>query len=105
MRGPSAGEDALEFAAKAVRAKSANVADKDGVPLFKWADIDDARLCMSKGACNRNAALLLATCYALPMKVDHYNDAHPGQEPIQVPFDLSEDIEDLKIANGLEEAA
>jgi hypothetical protein len=78
---------------------------KDGVPLFKWADIDDAPFVHVEKSVQQERRSIASDCYALAMKVEHYNDAHLGQEPIQVPFDFSEDIEEMKIANGLEEAA
>jgi hypothetical protein len=37
------------------------------------------------------------------MKVDHYNAAHPKEEPLQVPFNFEEDIEEMKIAKGIGE--
>jgi hypothetical protein len=37
------------------------------------------------------------------MKVDHYNATHPGEDPLQIPFNFEEDIEEMKIANGLDE--
>ena len=39
------------------------------------------------------------------MKVDHYNATHPKEEPIQVIFNFDEDIEEMKIAKGIEEFA
>ena len=35
------------------------------------------------------------------MKVDHYNEAHPDEDDIQIIMDFEEDIEEMKIANGL----
>ena len=35
------------------------------------------------------------------MKQDRYNEAHPEEEPIQIPMDFEDDVEEMKIANGL----
>lgn len=36
------------------------------------------------------------------MKVEHYNDAHPNEEQIEMIWDFAEDILEGKIENGLE---
>lgn len=35
------------------------------------------------------------------MKVDHYNATHPDEEALQIVFNFEEDIEEMKIAKGL----
>ncbi len=78
---------------------------KDGLPLFRWADIDDApRAHVEKGV-QYERQQIVGDCYALTMKIDHYNAEHPGEEPLQLPFDFTDDIAELKIANGIKEAA
>lgn len=42
-------------------------------------------------------------CYALAMKIDHYNDAHPDDEPLQAVFDFTDDVEEMKIEAGLDD--
>ena len=42
-------------------------------------------------------------CFALAMKLEHYNVAHPQEEPLQTSFSFEEDIEEMKIARGLDE--
>jgi hypothetical protein len=39
------------------------------------------------------------------MNVDHYNATHLDEEPLQVPFKFEEDIEEMKIAKGLDSEA
>ena len=39
------------------------------------------------------------------MKIDHYNAEHAAEEPLQVVFNFEEDIEEMKIAKGLDEEA
>ena len=78
---------------------------KDGLPLFKWADIDLApRSHVEKGAQGERRSIA-NDCFALAMKVDHYNAKHPEEEPLQVIFNFQEDIEEMKIAKGIEDDA
>ena len=36
------------------------------------------------------------------MKIDHYNDEHPSEEPLPSLFDFADDVEEMKIAAGLD---
>lgn len=80
----------------------ARTKDKNGLPLFKWADIDvAARSHVEKGA-QYERQQIVSNCYALAMKIEHYNSVHPDEEPLQIPFDFEPDVEELKIANGVD---
>ena len=74
---------------------------KDGAPLFQWADIDDAPRPHVEKSVQQERRSIVSDCYALLMKVEHYNEAHPNEEPIQLILDFQEDVEELKIAEGL----
>ena len=74
---------------------------KDGQSLFEWADIDDAPRLHVEKSFQQERRSIASDCYALVMKVDHYNEAHPDEEPIQIIMDFEEDIEEMKIARGL----
>lgn len=76
---------------------------KDGLPLFKWADIDVAPRGHVEKGIQGERRQIANDCFALAMKVDHYNAIHPGEEPLQVPFNFEEDIEEMKIAKGIED--
>jgi hypothetical protein len=39
------------------------------------------------------------------MKVGHYNATHPSEEPLQLILNFEEDIEEMKIAKGIEDDA
>jgi hypothetical protein len=43
----------------------------------------------------------VSDCYALAMKIEHYNAAHPTEEPLQTVLNFEDDVEELKIANGI----
>jgi hypothetical protein len=76
---------------------------KDGTSLFEWADIDDApRLHVEKNV-QQERRSIASDCYALMMKVEHYNATHPNEEPIQLILQFEDDINEMKMANGLHE--
>ena len=78
---------------------------KDGLPLFQWADIDVApRSHVEKGIQGERRSIA-NDCFALAMKVEHYNATHPSEERIQIPFNFEEDIEEMKISRGLSDEA
>ena len=77
----------------------------DGFPLFKWADIDVAPRGHVEKGIQGERRQIANDCFALAMKVDHYNATHPEDEPLEVPFNFEEDIEEMKIARGLDSEA
>ena len=90
-------------AAKARHLCRFRVHGKDGFPLFKWADIDLAlRSHVEKGVQGERRSIV-NDCFALAMKVDHYNAKHRNEEPLQIIFNFEEDIEEMKIAKGIED--
>lgn len=74
---------------------------RDGLPLFEWADIDDAPRPHVEKSVQQERRSIASDCYALLMKVEHYNEAHTDEEPIQLILDFGEDVEEMKIADGL----
>jgi len=75
---------------------------RDGLPLFKWADIDVAPRAHVEKGIQGERRQIANDCFALAMKVDHYNATHSDDEPLQIVFNFEEDIEEMKIAKGLE---
>lgn len=78
---------------------------KDGLPLFKWADIDIAPRSHVQKGIQGERRQIVNDCFALAMKIEHYNAAHPKEEPLQAVFAFDEDIEEMKIARGIGKAA
>ena len=76
---------------------------KNGLPLFVWGDIDDAPRTHVEKSVQQERRSIASDCYALAMKVDHYNDEHPNDTPLQIVFDFEEDVEEMKIAQGLDD--
>ena len=75
---------------------------RDGVTLFQWADIDDAPRAHVEKSVQQERRSIVSDCYALLMKVEHYNETHSDEEPIQLILNFEDDVEELKIADGLE---
>jgi len=89
-------------AGRRYRAKIAARVTKGGLPLFVWADIDDApRSHVEKGIAQKRQQLV-DDGFRLRMDVDHYNWAHPAEEPIQLILDITEDVEERMIDEGIE---
>lgn len=78
---------------------------KGGAPLFVWADIDDAPRTHVEKNVQQERRQIASHCYALAMKVDHYNDAHPGEDQIPLVLDFSDDVEEMKIADNPDDEA
>lgn len=76
---------------------------KDGLPLFKWADIDVAERSHVEKGIQGERRSITNDCFSLAMKVDHYNAIHPEDDPLQVVFNFEEDVIEMKIAKGLED--
>ncbi len=82
----------------------ANIGSKDGAPLFKWADIDLApRKHVEKGVQGERRSIV-NDCFALAMKIEHYNAKHPKEKPLQAVFNFEEDMEEMRIARGIKAA-
>ncbi len=75
----------------------------NGLPLFVWGDIDDAPRPHVEKSVQQERRSIANDCYALAMKIDHYNDAHPDEEPLQGIFDFTDDVEEMKIEDGLDD--
>ena len=74
---------------------------KDGKPLFEWADIDVAPRAHVEKNVQQERRSIVQDCYALQMKVEHYNEMHPDEEPLQLILDFEDDVEELKVAYGV----
>jgi len=66
-----------------------------------WDDIDS----ISRGHAERGFAhrrkSIVGDCHQLKIDVDHFNDVHPNEEPIQVYFDFTDDLEERKIGEDM----
>ena len=70
-----------------------------GVQLSLWADIDRnaSHSFMQKSAGQRRRGMV-NDAFQLKMDLDHYNEANPGQEPIPLILDLTDDVAEMEAA-------
>ncbi len=82
-----------------IRAKLADYKGP-GQPSF-WGDIDTApRSHVVKSIAQRRRAMV-DDAYAVRLEVDHYNEYHPEEPPIQLSLNFEEDVEEKLVAAGL----
>ena len=74
---------------------------QDGQSLFEWADIDDAPRLHVEKSVQQERRSIASDCYALVMKVEHYNEAHPEEDPIQIIMNFEDDVVEMKVMRGL----
>lgn len=92
-------------AGRRYRAKHAVRGSKNGRQGSFWADIDLApRTHMEKAFAQRRQQVV-GDCYQLRQDVDHFNSVHPDQPPVQLILDFTADVEEMLIADGIEDAA
>ena len=91
---------------KAYRANHAvTVPSGNGKQLTFWIDIDEApRKFMHKSLVQRREQMV-GDGLQLTLDMDHWNRVNPKEEPIELPMDLSPDIEWRKNVSGEDEKA
>ena len=92
-------------AGRTYRANHAVRATQEGKQTSFWADIDTAPRSHMEKAFQQRRKHIVGECYQLSLDVDHYNDIKADDPPIQIVFDFSDDVEERKVAAGLDEAA
>ena len=78
---------------------------KGGETLFEWADIDTAPRTHVEKSLQQRRQQIVGDCHQLRLDTDHWNDTHPDQEQIEMIYDFTDDVEEMLIAEGIEEAA
>ena len=97
-------ETRIDKAGRRYRAKlPAKTKTKDGLPLFVWADTDDAPRSHVEKNVQHERKQLVAHGYAIQMIVDHYNDEHLDEPPLPLILDITDDVAEMKIANGIDD--
>lgn len=65
---------------------------RDGEQLYLWDDIDTASREHMQRAFSQRRKQIVGDCCQLKVDVDHYNDVHEDEEPIQLVLDFSDDV-------------
>jgi hypothetical protein len=81
-----------------VRAKHAARIREDGKQVTLWADIRTANPNHMSRAFQQRRKQIVGDCWQLRCDVDSYNDNRRPEEPIQVIFDFTLDLEELEAA-------
>ncbi|MCY4395022.1 MAG: hypothetical protein OXC10_07815 [Rhodospirillaceae bacterium] len=93
------GEYATDRMGRRYRKNHAVRVTKGGVQYTMWAILGhSAREHMHKAFIQRREQIV-GDCFQLATDVDVYNDFHNDQEPIQIPFDFRDDVEERKLWN------
>ncbi|KAK0360602.1 hypothetical protein LTR94_026679, partial [Friedmanniomyces endolithicus] len=67
-----------------------------GQQLSLWADIDTApREFLEKSFGQRRQAIV-GDCFQIKQDIDHFNDEHPGEQPIQIILDFTDDVAEME---------
>jgi hypothetical protein len=81
-----------------VRAKHAARIRENGKQVTFWADIRTATPTHMERAFGQRRKQILGDCRQLKADVDSYNDNRQPEEPIQVVFNFTKDLEELEAA-------
>lgn len=81
---------------RSYRANHAVVFTKNGVQQSFWIDIDEASRGLMHRSLQTRRKQMLGDAYQLALDRDHWNSIHPDEEPIQISFDFTDDIEERK---------
>ena len=85
------------------RAKHAVRKWQSGRQFSFWADIDVAPRAHMQQAFSQRRKQIVGDCHQLRLDVDHYNSVRSDEEPIQLILDFTEDVEEMLIAEGVED--
>ncbi len=87
------------------RAKHAVRAERGGKQYSFWADIDTAPRGHMEKAFAQRRRQIVNDSHQLRLDVDHYNSVHPDQAQIQLVLDFTDDVAEMLVAEGIEDAA
>jgi hypothetical protein len=45
--------------------------------------------------------MIVGYCYQLHVDVDHYNDEHPAEEPLQLVMNFEDDVAEMMVVAGI----
>jgi hypothetical protein len=66
-----------------------------------WGDMDTSpRSHVAKNVQQRRR-VIVGHCYQVQVDVDHYNDDHPDQDPLQTVMNFEDDVAEMMVAAGI----
>ncbi|MCA1404665.1 hypothetical protein I6F26_10315 [Ensifer sp. IC3342] len=91
-------EKRVDAKGRKYRAKHSVRTNIGGVQMSLWADIDNApRSFMEKSFSQRRKAIA-DDCYQIKQDIDHFNDERPGELPIPMILDFTDDVAEMEAA-------
>jgi hypothetical protein len=91
-------EKRLDAKGRRYRAKHSVRTWIGGQQLSLWADIDTApREFLEKSFAQRRQSIV-NDCFQIKQDVDHFNDERPGEQPIQLIIDFTDDVAEMEAA-------
>lgn len=69
-----------------------------GRQLSLWADIDTAPRSFMEKSFGQRRRSIVDDCFQVKQDVDHFNDEHTGEPPIQIVLDFADDVAEMEAA-------
>jgi hypothetical protein len=92
-------------AGRRYRAKHAVRDTVNGKQTSFWADIDTAPRTHIEKAFGQRRRQVIGDCHQLRLDVDHFNSVHPDQEQYNLILDFTDDVEEMLVAEQIQDAA
>ncbi len=92
-------EKRIDAKGRKYRAKHSIRTQIKGQQLSLWADIDTAPRSFLEKSFSQRRKSITDDCFQIKQDVDHYNDEHPSENPIQMIIDFTDDVAELEAAS------
>lgn len=92
-------------AGRRYRAKHAVRASHEGKQQSFWDDIDTAPRSHMEKAFAQRRRQVVSDSHQLRLDVDHFNSVHPDEKQIQLVLDFTDDVAEMLVAEGIDDAA
>src|SRR5438132_581423 len=66
-----------------------------------WGDVDTSPRSHIVKNVGQRRRMIVGYCYQLQVDVDHYNEYHPAEEPLQTVMNFEDDIAEMMMAAGI----
>ncbi|MBN9468271.1 MAG: hypothetical protein J0J10_05820 [Bosea sp.] len=80
------------------RAKHSVKMNVGGTQMNLWADIDNAPRSFMEKSFSQRRKSIIDDCFQIKQDVDHYNEVHASERPIQMVLDFTDDIAEIEAA-------
>ncbi len=91
-------ERRVDAAGRKYRAKHSVRSWVGGQQFSLWADIDTAPRSFLEKSFSQRRKAIADDCFQIKQDVDHFNDEHPTEEPIQMIIDFTDDVAEMEAA-------